>query len=363
MKFNEKLIELRKKQGLSQEELGYKLNVTRQTVSKWELGQTTPEMDKLVEMGKIFNVSVDELINESEITTNVNPIIEDQPIGNKTPRDRKVLILIVIALVVVMIFIGIKIFSAFSPFNLFSKTTDKVFGAQEEIIGEESKNFFEKIFSLLNKEIDKQLADEETNAKDFENIQQNVENLIQNSNDKFNISRFNGTLELFKGSNSGMQLKRLLEEVITNNKTEERKIIVKYNEIETQNVDEIQNLKLSVKDSNNFEVTFDYDEEGYINKATIEKVVSEFEINSFNNSFEIYAGSENGMIVTTVLDKIITSNKTEDRKITVKYKTTETQDENEIKKIKRNFGNFDKCEITYEYDAEGFINKAIIERL
>ena len=53
MKFNEKLIELRKKEGLSQEELGYKLNVTRQTVSKWELGQTTPEMDKLVEMSKL----------------------------------------------------------------------------------------------------------------------------------------------------------------------------------------------------------------------------------------------------------------------------------------------------------------------
>lgn len=66
MKFNEKLINLRKKAGLSQEELGYKLNVTRQTVSKWELGQTTPEMDKLIEISKIFNISVDELINESE---------------------------------------------------------------------------------------------------------------------------------------------------------------------------------------------------------------------------------------------------------------------------------------------------------
>ena len=56
MKFNEKLINLRKKAGLSQEELGYKLNVTRQTVSKWELGQTTPEMDKLIEISKIFNI-------------------------------------------------------------------------------------------------------------------------------------------------------------------------------------------------------------------------------------------------------------------------------------------------------------------
>ena len=58
MSFNEKLIELRKKEGLSQEELGYKLNVTRQTVSKWELGQTTPEMDKLTEISKLFNISM-----------------------------------------------------------------------------------------------------------------------------------------------------------------------------------------------------------------------------------------------------------------------------------------------------------------
>ena len=67
----DKVIELRKKQGLSQEELGYKLNVTRQTVSKWELGSTTPEMDKLVEISKIFNVSVDftELINEVELAS------------------------------------------------------------------------------------------------------------------------------------------------------------------------------------------------------------------------------------------------------------------------------------------------------
>ena len=67
MKFNEKLTKLRKMEGLSQEELGYRLNVTRQTVSKWELGQTTPEMDKLVEIGKIFNISVDDLLNDSEV--------------------------------------------------------------------------------------------------------------------------------------------------------------------------------------------------------------------------------------------------------------------------------------------------------
>lgn len=67
MKFNEKLIKLRKSAGLSQEELGNRLDVARQTVSKWELGETTPEMDKLVELSNLFNVSMDEMAKETEI--------------------------------------------------------------------------------------------------------------------------------------------------------------------------------------------------------------------------------------------------------------------------------------------------------
>ena len=67
MKFNEKLIKLRKASGLSQEELGNKLNVARQTVSKWELGDTDPEMEKLIELSNLFNVSIDELVKEKEI--------------------------------------------------------------------------------------------------------------------------------------------------------------------------------------------------------------------------------------------------------------------------------------------------------
>lgn len=67
MKFNEKLIKLRKAAGLSQEELGNKLNVARQTVSKWELGETTPEMDKLEELSNIFEISIDELVKDDAI--------------------------------------------------------------------------------------------------------------------------------------------------------------------------------------------------------------------------------------------------------------------------------------------------------
>lgn len=62
MEFCNKLMELRKERGWSQEELGNKINVSRQTVSKWELGQTTPEMNKLIEISRLFQITVDELI-------------------------------------------------------------------------------------------------------------------------------------------------------------------------------------------------------------------------------------------------------------------------------------------------------------
>lgn len=62
MSFAEKLMELRKQKGWSQEELGDKLGVTRQTVSKWELGATTPEMEKLAAISELFGITTDELI-------------------------------------------------------------------------------------------------------------------------------------------------------------------------------------------------------------------------------------------------------------------------------------------------------------
>ena len=266
MKFNEKLIELRRKQGLSQEELGYRLNVTRQTVSKWELGQTTPEMEKLIEMGKLFNISVDELVNDSEITTNVNPIIEDQPIREEKTKSNKVLIIIVVALIVVILLIVYKIFSSIFSFDWFNKASDKV--------KQEQGNFVEDAFEIV---------------KDAAELQDQImENVNKNEEEQHNINMENM-------------------------------------------IEEMENI---MDDSTN-----------------------QFNVTKFNAGLEVHSGSVNGMIVTSVLDQIITSNKKEDRKITVKYLETETQDETQIKNIKRNFETFDKCEITYEYDAEGFINK------
>lgn len=62
MEFNNKLYNLRKQKGLSQEELASRLNVSRQTVSKWEVGESTPDMEKLAAISELFEVSLDELV-------------------------------------------------------------------------------------------------------------------------------------------------------------------------------------------------------------------------------------------------------------------------------------------------------------
>ena len=66
MNFAEHLMTLRKQRGWSQEELGGQIGVTRQTVSKWEIGQSTPELEKLIELAKLFGMSIDQLVGLEE---------------------------------------------------------------------------------------------------------------------------------------------------------------------------------------------------------------------------------------------------------------------------------------------------------
>lgn len=66
MKLNEKIIYYRKKHGLSQEELGEKVGVSRQAVSKWETGDALPEVTKLKAIADIFGVTVDHFLDEND---------------------------------------------------------------------------------------------------------------------------------------------------------------------------------------------------------------------------------------------------------------------------------------------------------
>lgn len=274
MKFSERLIKLRKQKGLSQEELGYKLDVTRQTVSKWELGQTTPEMDKLVSLSKFYGITLDELIREEGSTVieeknasvneenstvdNENPIKSNNEKSDKKKFDisnvdmRKILIPLLIVIVIIALVIGIyKV-----------KTANKIINSANEINQEanDTSNFIVKFIKDIINQITKQ-------NEEFDKEKTKTQKEIFNS-------------QFENGTKDRDYVKKLLDKVITNNKTKEEYIItVSYKEKETSNPNDIMSIKKElVSDSKDtisdlfteYEVSLEYDDNGYVNKITIE---------------------------------------------------------------------------------------------
>lgn len=95
MNIGEKLFELRKEKNLSQEEVAERLNVTRQTVSKWETNQSTPDFDKIIPLCKLFEIGAEELLTgnkpeeqngEAEISKEENRIPTREEIRSKSAK-------------------------------------------------------------------------------------------------------------------------------------------------------------------------------------------------------------------------------------------------------------------------------------
>lgn len=82
MDLSEKIIKLRKANNLSQEQLAEQLGVSRQSISKWELGQSMPEVENLSLLSDIFNVTVDYLLKPSEVIIGVFYISPQNDIQN-----------------------------------------------------------------------------------------------------------------------------------------------------------------------------------------------------------------------------------------------------------------------------------------
>ncbi len=85
MKLSEKIIYLRKQQGWSQEELASRMEVSRQSVSKWESAGSYPEIDKIIQMSSLFNVSTDYLLKDNSMEKSV----ETEGVRNNVVRFSK----------------------------------------------------------------------------------------------------------------------------------------------------------------------------------------------------------------------------------------------------------------------------------
>ena len=80
MIFADKLIQLRRKSGWSQEELAEQMDVSRQSVSKWEGAQSVPDLEKMVRLSKIFGVSTDYLLKDEIEEVDGAPAEEESPL-------------------------------------------------------------------------------------------------------------------------------------------------------------------------------------------------------------------------------------------------------------------------------------------
>lgn len=318
MKFEEKLIKLRKEKILSQEELAEKLEVTRQTISKWELGQSKPDMDKLVEMSKFFEVPVDSLTNENlDIENKVN-------VSSVQKKERKWLLYVfVIVLIVSIVTLVIRVNLQKEEEKANNKNNTGIF------------SIFTDMFSTMSS----------MGGSNFHNI------------------NFEGST----GTKAAIFVKSTLDDIISANKKDKKHIVTLiYNDIVTTDEEKIKEVKYSLKSENDYEVSIEYDDDGYVNKVILEDIYNkekeEQEKRWFNQRFESDTGTKPTLFLDDTLDDIISVNKKNPEHIvTLVYNDIQTSDEAKIKEVKHSLDQFKKYEVSVDYDENGYVNKVILE--
>lgn len=116
MNLGKKIAELRKKNNLSQEELAEKVGVARQTISKWEIGDTTPDINQVKIISKIFNISIDELVDNDINNVIVEKISNTEKLAGITIKILKVFGIMLIVFIT-LIFLFVIIFMVVMPRN------------------------------------------------------------------------------------------------------------------------------------------------------------------------------------------------------------------------------------------------------
>lgn len=247
MKFYEKLVILRKKALLSQEALAEKLDVTRQTVSKWELGQTKPDMDKLSAMSKLFDIDINILTNDEVSLDGIKSddarVKKEEEKMKPEKKERKFIL-----------YIMIIIFVASSVTLIYR-------------VGLSLKDKFDAIKEESNKHINK-----------VNQQIQDAQNKIKEEQTQEEIDSFNRDFEIWVGTETENGTSLQIDKVIKNNKKNSSHLIEVVFDGTSYGTDpsSIQSIKNSLSTwtaDNNiqyYEVSADYDSNGYINRVTIE---------------------------------------------------------------------------------------------
>lgn len=140
MEIGNNIVNLRKKSGLSQEELAEKVGVARQTISKWELGETSPDLKQAKELSKIFKVSLDELADNDIKEILVEKTTNTEKLAGLILKLIKFIIIFII--VVPIILVGARIISN----NIYEKNAGRLMTVSVECTLHDETYSYEFVF-------------------------------------------------------------------------------------------------------------------------------------------------------------------------------------------------------------------------
>lgn len=104
MEIGNKINQLRKLSGMTQEQLAEKLNVSRQTISKWESDSTSPDLESIVKISRIFHVSLDDLLKgEAGVANKTDEQITLEDLMKINLHNRKMTLLLISGLIFIMV--------------------------------------------------------------------------------------------------------------------------------------------------------------------------------------------------------------------------------------------------------------------
>ena len=180
MTLGEKIFELRKKRGISQEQLGEKINVTRQTISNWELGETAPNPEQLKLISKELNVSIDELLDNNIQSILVEKVSNTEKLAGLVLKVLKWLgiafiVVLIIDIASLILFTYVKVNKGCVGVNM-TQEVELLCSIEEKdyMITVGSDDYFN--CSNCSKEIQKELKD---NYIDFGDIEKTSNNIIE----------------------------------------------------------------------------------------------------------------------------------------------------------------------------------------
>ena len=124
MKLGENILKLRKENKLSQEQLAEKVDVTRQTISNWELGETSPNPEQLKLLSKVLNISIDELLNNDIKSVIIEKVSNTEKLAGIIIKILKIagIFFIIYVILIIISFITFMMFKSSSEVSVENQT-------------------------------------------------------------------------------------------------------------------------------------------------------------------------------------------------------------------------------------------------